>query len=467
METKQNLIRIRLFCVAVLVLTVAVLAKDSCAENAAASGIDGIPHGYQLVTATDFGKKLVTHKAGSASVSSALKAALADLSGYFDAMPINKGIFINTKDRRQGVTPFTTQLRGESFQGLIFCTADGTGADFMVVYCRADKLASDWIKLISPRSATKASAAANVKTSVYAFPDGTGTIQLPAGWRTTAQTGIKPIHIQGPAGQRVAISLLYNIYTPNSWLVQEHFKSIIFARQHGFAPPKPLEILVSPYVGPVDALIILIPQMSQISQSKGGPATTLNRILEPPKPVTSGFRNGQAALVYYAFTQTMGGVSTQYRARAKIDTYITGDTWSLFGNEAVAPDATFDQDLPVMAAIMNSLNLDPQSMQRATDQEIAGQNRIFQAQQNTVAAQQKNFNDYLGTIQNNQRIFNRSCDDFDEVIRGSTQMKNPITGETHTVPLSSAKDIVTQLNEHGGQWVLNPSRDMSDPLPGQ
>ena len=48
---------------------------------------------------------------------------------------------------------------------------------------------------------------AGVPMHEYAFPDGTGSIQLPEGWKTSAQTCIHGVRIEGPAGQTVSLGV--------------------------------------------------------------------------------------------------------------------------------------------------------------------------------------------------------------------------------------------------------------------
>jgi hypothetical protein len=341
-----------------------------------------------------------------------------------------------------------------------------SGADIRVTYCRTDTPSSDWLKLTSDQGAPNEPAAAKLGMTVYDYPDGTGSIQLPEGWKTSAQTCIRGVQIQGPADQLITLGQNYTVFTPDSFSVQLQTQYDAECRKMGVTPPKPMERLVAPYTGPVDALKNLVPQFSQMSQRRGGPVITLDKILEPPKPAKNDFPNGQAARLYYAVTRTTGGVPTHYRAQAWIETWgATKDGWCMYCTELAAPDATFDQDLPVMTAIVYSQKLNTQAVQRATNEAIAGQNRYAAAILQGNASQQAAFDGYLKSVQHSQIIQNRSVDDFDEIIRGTRDVKNTSTGESQTVPLSDAGAIVDNLNRQGGgTWVQVPLRDKMDPL---
>ena len=301
----------------------------------------------------------------------------------------------------------------------------------------------------------------------YAFPDGTGSIQLPEGWKTSAQTCIHGVQVDGPAGQIVSLGISYSVNTPDSFIVQSQIQMAAQARQMGFPPPKPIEMLVAPYTGPEDALKNLVPQLSQMSQRRGGPAVRLDKILEPAKPAQAVFPNGKAASFYFAFTRTTGGAPTPYRARAQFETWMIGNgAWSLYATEAAAPDASFDKDWPIMLAIATSLKTDPQAVQRASGRAIDAQNQNFQAMQKAHATQVAAFDDYFKSQQRNSLIRERSAIDFDEVIRGERTVQDTQTGERTSVNLGNVNEIVDKLNERDpGRYIQIPLRDEMAPLP--
>jgi hypothetical protein len=454
-------------CVGLSLLLACAAAAGSTAQPATPSRSGGAPVGYDVVITTRFGKKLIAHKAEAKSVEAALASSLQDLSQWFDARPVAKGAFVEAKARRNGGAPFTANLKGQPVKGLVSCVIGEKGADITVTYCGNDAPASEWSKLSGGTQAPGDAVAPAFKMSEYAFPDGTGTIQLPAGWKTSAQTCIHGVRIDGPAGQWVTLGQSYSVSTPDSFIVQNQKQLAAQARQMGFPPPKPIEMLVAPYTGPVDALKNLVPQLSQMSQRRGGPTVTLDKFLEPPKPAQAGFPNGQASTVYFAVTRTTSGVPTRYRSRAQIETWLIGQgAWSMYFSELAAPDVSFDKDWPVMFAIAQSLKTDPQAVQRATGQAIQAQNRNFQAMQQANATRQAGFDDYMKSQQRNSLIRDRSAADFDEVIRGNRTVEDTRTGERTSVNLGNVNEIVEKLNEHDpDRYIQIPLRDEVAPLP--
>jgi hypothetical protein len=427
----------------------------------------GAPKGYSVAVSTDAGKKLVAHKAEAKSVPTALGSTLQDLSLWFDAKPVAKGAFADAKEQRRGGAPFTATLKGQPVKGLIYCVTGQQGADITVTYCRADAPASEWTKLSGDTNAPAGAAAAGIPMHEYAFPDGTGSIQLPEGWKTSAQTVIHGVRVEGSAGQTVSLGVNFTVNTPDSFIIKNQIQMAAEARQMRLPPPKPIEMLVAPYTEPATALKNLIPQLSQLSQRHGGPGITLDKILETPKPAQAAFSNGRAAAIYFAFTKTTGGTPAPYRARGQYESWMLGEgAWYLYVSEAAAPDATFDKDWPVMLAIATSLKTGPQAVQRATGRAIDAQNANFNAMQRAHATQQAAFDDYFKSMQRNSVIRERSAIDFDEVIRGARTVEDTRTGYRTSVDLGNVDQIVDKLNERDpGRYVQIPLRDEMAPLP--
>ncbi len=442
-------------------------AASSPAQEASGGASDAAPKGYSVAASTRAGKKLVAHKAEAKSVPIAIGSTLRDLSRWFDAKPVAKGAFADAKEQRRCGAPFTATLKGQPIKGLIYCVTGEQGADITVTYCRADAPASEWTKLSGDTNAPAGTAATRIPMHEYAFPDGTGSIQLPEGWKTSAQTTIHGVRVEGPAGQTVSLGVNFTVNTPDSFIVKNQIQMATQARQMGFPPPKPIEMLVAPYTEPVTALKNLIPQLSQLSQRHGGPVITLDKILETPKPAQAAFSNGRAATIYFAFTKITGGAPVPHRARGQYESWMLGQgAWYLYVSEAAASDATFDKDWPVMLAIATSLKTDPQAVQRATGRAIDAQNANFRAMQRAHATQEAAFDDYFKSMQRNSVIRERSALDFDEVIRGSRTVEDTQTGHRTSVDLGNVDQIVDKLNEHDpGRYIQIPLRDEMAPLP--
>lgn len=438
-------------------------------EHPGARAVGKVPAGYTQVAQTDSGRKLVARLPKVQSVQAALRSAFKDLGTHFDAAPRAQTAFEDTKSHRWGGAPFEAKINGQPVKGLLLASVADQGADIMVAYCRADAPASEWAKLRAeaPNGSTGAGPGAVPRTREYRFPDGTGSIQIPEGWKTSAQTAIQGISIYGPEGQIVSIGQTVPVCTPDSMAVQTQLQLEAQARQMGFPPPKPLNLLVAPFAGPGEALPGLMPQMSQMSLRNGGPALRLERMLADPGPVPSSFPGGQAASLYFALSRTKNGQSVLYRSRCNMESWPVGPgAWSLTWTELAAPDQIFERDLPIMAAIVTSLKTDPRAMQRETGRAIQAMNRRFEAYQRAHATRVQAFDDYFQAQQRNSIIRDRVAADFDEVIRGQRTVEDTRTGQRHSVDLGNVTEIVEELNRPDpGRFVEIPLRDEVAPLP--
>jgi hypothetical protein len=156
---------------------VAAVAETSNAKSVLGNEIHrDAPPGYSVVIATEGGKRLAAHKSEAKSLSAALSSGLEDLARWFDAKPVAKGAFADSKEQRRGGALFSATLKGQPVKGLIYCVNSLQGADITVTYCRADASAIEWSKLSDGTNAPGAAASSGVPMREYAFPDGTGSI---------------------------------------------------------------------------------------------------------------------------------------------------------------------------------------------------------------------------------------------------------------------------------------------------
>jgi hypothetical protein len=200
--------------------------------------------------------------------------------------------------------------------------------------------------------------------------------------------------------------------------------------------------------------------------------------------------------VVYSFTRNLNGVSTAYRVQvAVVVSPLSATGWMWFTPWAAqAPDATFDQDLPVMMAMINSNKI---NQQRATQVAQAKNQQLQQEGQQLIAAQQqqnqalnnmaKQDAETQSEIHNQQQQqtqaqydahnqqFNdyelqrsRSAADFDESIIGTRTIYDTVTGQSGYADLTDVNGVVDSLNKAAldpTRFVQIPLRDQLAPLP--
>jgi hypothetical protein len=130
------------------------------------------------------------------------------------------------------------------------------------------------------------------------------------------------------------------------------------------------------------------------------------------------FANGQAEIISFGTTRTMNGRQAHYRNLIRSESVpILQDSWMLFSTQVAAPDATFDRDLPVMLAILNSLRTNDRVIAQRTNENIESRNQWFAAQQQAHKELMNAYDSQNRSWERSQTIQSRSNADFDEVIR--------------------------------------------------
>ena len=290
--------------------------------------------------------------------------------------------------------------------------------------------------------------AATVPLRTYAFADGTGTLGLPKGWTTSAQSVMQGVFVQGPNDQALGLALGVAVQTPLSSL-------------RGLPGS-----LVAPFATPQQTFAALAPQWSQQSVRQGGPSRvvdSLQTLMELPPSMP----NGRAAVLTYGVTETSRAGSKHYLGLTQLELVPTTQTsFMVFLTQLRAPDASWARDEPVMLQIARSLKTNDDRVREVSGQALAAQNQWF-ANQQAGYRQQTEANDaHNRQWERDSNTRSLSNDDFDEVIRGYRTVEDTRTGERGSVDLGNVDDVVDALNRGDpGRYQQIPLRDEADPVP--
>jgi hypothetical protein len=468
--------------------------------------------GYSVVTSTDFGKAMYTKKTGVPSVTAALMAAIPDLSHYFDGRPDIKGAYEDQKNHQSGGAIFAATLKGQAMKGVISCKLTDGNAGVTVVYCRTDAPQAEWAKLsAAPQAPAQAQAAPDSagaaasasappdlskvlgdNAQVVQFPDGTGSITIPDGWKTNAQSALSPIGVQGPADQSVFIGSSRMIYTPDAPFIKMVKQNQQRAQQMGMKPPPAPQMIVAEFTDPVQAMQDMWPQMSQLNQAQGGPAVHLDKIVDH-KDIPIAVQGAKAAVITYEVTRTINGVSKQYRGIQRVQMGpVNNGSWMFTSTGFTAPVDSFDHDRKLMFAITQSEKINEQVvMQKMNEQ--SQQNMAMIKQQGEADAARLNAN-HQAFMQQQQQQFdtheaqmaqndaardsrNQQFADYEnqrsrmkdnqvEQILGYREVYDTQTGLSADVDLYNVNGVVNALNQAAldpNRFVQIPLRDLQDP----
>jgi hypothetical protein len=457
-------------------------APAPAADQPTAAPTADAPPGYKLVNATDAGKAMSAQKPDAASVQAALESTFADMATYFGNKLSIKNGFVDSRDQKSGGASFLSTYNGQPVKGFVSAKLADKGAIIAVIFCRADATPEQWSRLSSaPAGAGKAAgnggggngadndltaAAAQVPLQTYQFPDGSGSIGIAAGWQTNAPSCMGGFQIQGPADQMVTIGASFSVVTPDSLAVRNQMQLEAQARQFGMRPPQRQQVLVAPFTGPTQALINLVPQLSQFSQAKGGPAIAVDHVQEV-KQMPPIVPRAQTAIIFMGITRVTNGQKRHYRAMVEASSVpVLQQSWYLATTQLSAPDATYEKDLPAMVAMTNSMRTNDSVIQQKTAQNIQASNQRFAAQQRSEKELTDAYDSYNKDMARNSVIESRSEDNFDEIIRGYRTVEDTQTGEKTSVDLGNVDGVVDELNKGDpGRYVQIPLRDEADPLP--
>lgn len=202
----------------------------------------------------------------------------------------------------------------------------------------------------APRTPARASAPGQDWPKVR-FPDGSGSIAVPPGWRiTSAQRAA--VEMQGPSGEGIAAGITLSVGAP------------------GFSAPG---VLSGPYLPPREAYS----WVTEFFARQAG-ASAQVRLVEsqPTSALTAG---GQA--VFLLADQVNQG--RRYRAFALVDTVpLSSGFWQYYMTTLLAPVERFPEALPQMVAIWQSWGISQGEMMRRTAQALQTMretNRIMQS----------------------------------------------------------------------------------------
>jgi hypothetical protein len=488
-------------------------AATAAATAVAAPAAVAPPPGYAVAASNDAGQSLVAEKPGVTTVQAALEATFPDLAAYFGQRPTIGSAYQDAHDPHAGGATFTAAQAGRPVRGIVSCKlADGGGATVAVVYGRPDASKADWQALINPEpqqtspgqpSPTPPAAPptppltlTTANATEYDLPDGTGSIMLPDGWSSKAQSATGPVIADGPDEEQVIFGGQVHVLSPDGQTMQMRARTRasqaqVAAMVHRPPPPEfPLlpGTIVLPYTDPEHAVADLTAEWSKIGQAKGFPYTVVfDRILwhkDNPRAVP----NGQAAALAYEVTRTYtDGHTLVIRQFAMVQMWKTPSAdWVMMTNGFHGPADRWKQDMPVMAAILNSfkLNNDAYTQKMQVQNQVAldqiktigdAENQVLRTNHDTWQAGQDSRNRIYNeqhqaqmdsyashNLQEADRQLQqqRSAADFIETIKGTRTVYDTATGETGTADLNYVNGVVDSLN----QAALDPNRFVQIPL---
>ena len=474
-------------------------ASDASTSATAFHGLPALGDFKQL-GATSTGQTLFIKLPDAKTLESAITQTADAIGKCCDAKPQIIQAFAGAQTKTQGGAGFDVKSNGQDLRGLIFCNAGAQGGSATVILALSNAPKSDMAALFGFMPAP-------IKLQTHNFPDGSGSIDLPADWTTPSTSATFGIVARGPDGAAIVFGNTQTVYTPDCRLVRNAKQTYQMQlnnynnqmrsyqqqlRMHAQFPNTPMprepQAPQDPTADPnqrwprmnfcqecsgaEEVLKYWYPIGDAKAQRAGGPYTTLDKIIEvvpaDPNPLIAGSKSGVA---YLAVSDHDGDKVTRIRTINRISTapIMANECWQMTFTNMRAPDAVFDRDLPLMNAILTSvkLNMDVvnkqisdagaqvRKMGEDNERELLKRGKEFQD------AQAQNFNNFESQIAAQQQAMHDSTSDYIEYIGGVRDVYDNATGKMLSVDLFHSDAITDGLNtlsSDPGRFVQIPLR---------
>ena len=391
------------------------------------------PPGYQLLTAPQAsGGLLVTQRQAVGSAVQLLRQGFQEIAPFFDHRPEAVGAYTDTGDQ-YAQAGFLAISRQTVLNGVAFAIITGGGGTLGFAFDSPQTLRQSLPRLLGliggPTSAPQgACPPPPQRWQVQPFPDGSGQIQLPEGWRiTSAQQGI--VTAEGPQG-----------------MINRGQQVTLMTRAGAAQSYTRVPFPVVDPIDPITPLLAAWAYAAAFNQQQGLPSLRVRRVLavSPAEP-QAGFLHH--ALVDLEVDTPMG----LYHALSHIlvSAIMPGGLYLYHESNAMAPVACFNAHLPTLMQILGS----------AQTASHVVRERFERARR----SQQEAHDIWWDVTQNRNRSLDRIYADWTENRRGTRVFEDTETGTRRDAPLAYSADLVRELNREEGRERYReiPLRDLN------
>jgi hypothetical protein len=266
------------------------------------------------------------------------------------------------------------------------------------------------------------------------FPDGSGQMELPDGWRYTfAQKGM--VAAMGPQG-----------------IIERAVATRVMSRAGAakVAAMYPTLPWPGPVLDPTDPVSAFVEYRNQtaagMARRSGQPPDRLLRVIEALPVALQAPGLAQAAYIDYE-VQTPEGV---WRGLTLVilGSIMSDGSWLFYHTYVSSPAHSFAQNLPVLVRIWNSA--------------LTAQHVIQERLDNALNSLREAGEIWRQTTQNRQQAEQRMADNWTEAFRGTRVIEDTRTGTRADVPLGYSAEIVDRLNRQSpGRYREIPLRELN------
>jgi hypothetical protein len=399
----------------------------------------GVPPGYQLLTDPQVsGGLLIAQRQGVTAATPLLIRGFTEVATFFDGRPRPTGGVRDAHDQ-QAEVGFQATIQRAPVTGVVIATVRRGIGTIGFVFDSPQTLARTLPRLLqlggSPAGSPQGSCSPPpVNWQVVRYPDGSGQIQLPEGWRITgAHKGM--VSASGPHGE-----IAHGIWTQ---IMTRAGAASIYAS--GLAPGT----LPIPVADPTDPVVVLQVKWAHVAaqmRQQGHPVTRITRIIEAaPRPVPQGL----SSVTMIDFEYEYNGLMYRNISQLILGTLAMDGSYLYYESSEASRSECFGQNLPTLIRISDSA-------------QTAG-HVVRERLENAMNSLRQAGEIYRQTIQNRNRAQDRMHADWTEAFRGTRIVEDTRTGRWHDADLAYSGDTVRRLNEREGydRYREIPLRDLN------
>lgn len=279
------------------------------------------------------------------------------------------------------------------------------------------------------------------------FPDNSGSIGLPAGWRITAghQGAVDAV---GPTGSEIHYGVVVPVMDPNN----PQTRSMIQMETQGGRMPLPGMYVAIPYG--TDAVRAFLAAAQQLNQKARKPQMSFN--VTSTKRLGGLGGGGDCALVEGTMDRH-DGTGSMYSENTICMNPPMGGNWMLTIYQANIRQDMVQQEKPTLEAMASSYKMNGAVMNEESQEVISQIHQIGADTTARINASHEAFDQKLASDRANEDRVDRSNQNFSNYILDQTVVQNVQTGERGTV-FNKYADSLVQNDPNRFQYV--PTQDM-------
>jgi hypothetical protein len=422
-----------------LLFLLLVLSLALCDEGFSQQGV---PPGYQLLTDPQTsGGLLITQRQGVTAATALLLYGFTEIATFFDGRPRAVGGVQDAYDQ-QAEAGFQATIQRAPVAGVAIATIrEGIGT-VGFAFDSPQTIARTLPRLLQLVAGPGGGAAGNCAPppapdmwQTVGYPDGSGQLQLPSGWKVTgAHKGM--VTAKGPHG--AIYSALWETAVTSAGAA--HMARLL----PGFDPTANNTV-----AEPTDPIVVFRAKWEKNAaqmRRQGKPAMQLTRILEAtPQPVAPGLSSVTLLVLEFEYERALyRGLAQLILGTVNMDgTYLYYESMGNTRTECFAPH------LPTLVRILDSAQTAGHVLRE----------RIQAAAQSLREARDI----WWQTTQDRSRAQDRMNANWTEAFRGTRIVEDTRSGRWHDVDLAYSADTVRRLNEREGypRYREIPLRDLN------